>query len=687
MDDTEEALDRFAERRPGWSRDVANQFVRASTLFERGTFLPGSVNARAIVACLPLNPRLSDGTVLKGYQVEDVLAMRSMERNTHVPLRLPSGETLYHNVGILGEPPGSGSMLTVIAHLMSSGDRAPSPDNTYFAWLEDEDENTKKRRLASDEYSYGTVVPPTNKNIAPGFCGATLIVCTPFGADAWSRKIGEVAPNLRLLVVARHTDMARLSQHDLIELHERDGWVIIVSVTMYGAFHDVYGGLRFSRLIIDDASSLTGKYLPRTKACFTWLVESSIEMYLLPWALAPDQRARPISYDRVCSVLRDAGLEDLSRVVIRHPLVDIVRECEMEFPLHIHYECSETGCFPHRRHGRSWEDYAELRPLELSGRSERERTLTMTRIGAELCADVVAASRGTKKDARARIAGWREDTCSVCWGNLAGEGRPCAETCIMGCCSQLLCFDCIAKISTSPAASCPVCRADIAESGVKVLTDSPIATPSNLSIHRSEYWNRPLRDTLSAVLNAMATGSRVVLWTFAQTHHLNIPHLSNFVERHGFASCRALHGSKYQIASTLCKFNNDRDAIDATKKKAVYLTAAREGRGCSLRAATDVIFLSEVSTSVYQHVMARVLNAANPTIRRRAGVLRVHILHCRGTSYPELLLSRDGMGMGADPERYAATIARCKETAGVAFAGRRRHYLWPVDIDAGYGYR
>lgn len=672
MDESDE-VERLLDRHPMSSRKAVDQIVTASRLMAHGSFSEGSVNRRATISCRAIHPVLKDGTVLKGYQVEAVSAMRSMERNTHTPTRLASGETLYHNIGILAEPPGSGSMLTVIAHLMSSKDRPPSPENTYYAWLEDEKANTERRSLAFGDYCYGMVVPPVEKNAAPDFCGVTVIVCSGVGTNQWARTMGETAPSLRPLLVSRLRDLTKLAHRGLRSLDSREGWVIIVSASLYGAFYDHFGGVRFSRLVIDDAGTVTGKHVPRLRACFTWLVESTVEQYVMPSALAPDQRADPKSYARVCSVLQNAGLEDLSRVLVRHPMATVVGECEIEFPLHIHYECSQTVHGPQRRHGRSWDVYAELRPLEFTPRSEHERTIRLMQIGARPYPD--AASVGLTKDAQARVAGWREDTCSVCWGDLA------KEACVTPCCSQLLCVECTARILTSATPSCPICRADMMNPGMKMVTDRSVSIPRNLTLDRSEYWNTPIRSTLSAVLNAMAAGSRLVLWSYAHTYHLNIRHLGDFVERHGFSSCKPLNGSKYQIGNTLRQFNQDRDAIDAVQKKAIFLTAAWEGRGCHLPAATDVIFLSEVSTSVYQHVMARVLNVASPRILRRAGVLRVHMLHCRGRTYPELYLAREGLGMGADPERYAAVMEDCKERAAAAFAGRRRHYLWLEDME------
>lgn len=684
MDRLDETVARLVDRYPGWPIDSAVQVGRAVLLFQRGTFSQGSLNKRATVACLPPSSTLNDGTLLKHYQVEDVMAMRMMERNTHTPLRLPSGETLYHNIGILGEPPGSGSMLTVITHLMSSVDRAPNPENTYYSWMEDENENTKKRTLSHREYSYGMVLPPVDRNTAPKFCGATVVLCSGFGADVWASTIEKVAPSLKPLLVTKQADLATLSRRHLDELSERDGWVIIVAATMFGAFYDRHGGHRFSRLVIDDAGSVTGRYVPRLRTCFTWLVESTIEQYLLPFALAPDQRVDPVSYDHVCSTLQDAGMTDLSSVVIRHSLEEISRECQIEFPLHIHYECSEHEGIQQLRRHRTWDSYEAIRPLELSSPSEQERAVMLMRTGAQICTDARAAGLGAKRGARERILGWRKDTCSVCWNGLGGEERGWGETCIMPCCSQLLCFECTDKISSAPVARCPICREDILESRVRLLTESPSSIPRNLCLDRSEYWNRPIRSTLSAVLNTMTPGSRVVLWTLTHTFHLNFRHLGDFVERHGFSSCRPLNGSKYQIKNTLRNFNEDRDAIDAAQKKAVFITASWEARGCRLHAATDIIFLAEVSTSVYQHVMARVLNVANPSIDRRNSCLRVHMLHCKGRSYPELLLAREGLGTGTDPERYAARIRRCQEEAAAAFAGRRRHYLWPVDIEDDY---
>jgi hypothetical protein len=491
----------------------------------------------------------------------------------------------------------------------------------------------------------------------PPFCGASVIACSGFGADAWAQKLEEIAPCLKPLLVMRHADLARLSKRRPYAMSENEGWVIIVAENMIGAFHDVYGGFRFSRLVIDDAGSITRKYLPRLRACFTWLVESTVEQYILPLALAPDQRAEPNSYRDVCSVLQEAGMTDISRVVVRHSLAEVVRECRIEFPLHVHYECSDGGAVQQlRRYGRTWDGCAGIRPLELSNTCERERVVMLLRTGAQVCADVQAASRGVKKDARERIAGWKKDKCCVCWSGLAGEERGWGETCVTSCCSQLMCFECMDKISGSPMPRCPICRANVMESGMRLLTELPHPFPPNLRSDRSALWNRRVKSTLTAVLIAMPPGSRVVLWSFAHVHHLDFNNLGFFVERHGFSSCRPLNGSKYQIRNALKRFNEDRDAIDAAERKAVFMTAAWEARGCHLHAATDIVFLGEVSTSVYRHVMARVLNVSNPSIQRRCGPLRVHMLHCKGRSYPELFLAGEGLGMGADPESYAATI-------------------------------
>lgn len=101
-------------------------------------------------------------------------------------------------------------------------------------------------------------------------------------------------------------------------------------------------------------------------------------------------------------------------------------------------------------------------------------------------------------------------------------------------------------------------------------------------------------------------------------------------------------------------------ASPASERAAVLLSPHHGARGLNLDATTHVIFYSTPTSSDYEHVMSRVLNASTRTVARKNGRrLKVHMLSPKGAVLPSIYTSQEGVGLGrgVDGEAYELKIA------------------------------
>ena len=245
----------------------------------------------------------------------------------------------------------------------------------------------------------------------------------------------------------------------------------------------------------------------------------------------------------------------------------------------------------------------------------------------------------------------------VCLEGFTAEG-----TCLLTCCTRLLCCTCMWKIMHTTG-TCPTCRKQMSDRGAAVVMISDrLDVPLNVSHYFCPHFESK-SDALSFLLSRVGLGGRVLLWTGCEDHWdertgWEIEQLVRLVMQLRVVS---FTGSGVQQRSRLFEYQGVGDTAipDQLIRLSTVLNPHQTARGLNLDATTDLIFYSTPTQEEYEHCLSRVLNARTPALRRRNGQrLSVHMLTSNGALLPEIRTSQEGIGSGRglDTEAYETSI-------------------------------
>ena len=215
----------------------------------------------------------------------------------------------------------------------------------------------------------------------------------------------------------------------------------------------------------------------------------------------------------------------------------------------------------------------------------------------------IRSAEDREKTLQQRMANISTETCPVCFDSLDGP------TCLMKCCQNIFCLDCIRTISTGPRSSrCPMCRGGINADTVQVIHKGNLHSPCS-SQHQPKRLSKV--DTLRKIIKDNPDGRFLVFSSYQNTFsHI----MEAFRDEEGFRMERPI-GSGTTIAKRVKEFKDG-------KINVMLLNSQNLGAGLNLQCATHVIFFHKMTQTMQVQVIGRAQRSG------RTSTLRVmHLLH------------------------------------------------------------
>jgi hypothetical protein len=184
-----------------------------------------------------------------------------------------------------------------------------------------------------------------------------------------------------------------------------------------------------------------------------------------------------------------------------------------------------------------------------------------------------------------RVENYKEEMCPICMD------EPQAPT-LTPCCSRIFCAGCILT-SLTRATTCPLCRAQIAASGLRNVATEPLAATNEVVY--PDQGVQPLRksDQLIELLKQKPTGKFLVFSRYDN------PFLQLTTEIEGLnISVKQVKGNKDVIAASLKSF-------EAGKTKVLLLNSIEAGAGMNITAASDIILLHAMTHEEEKQILGR----------------------------------------------------------------------------------
>ena len=186
-----------------------------------------------------------------------------------------------------------------------------------------------------------------------------------------------------------------------------------------------------------------------------------------------------------------------------------------------------------------------------------------------------------------RIENFKEEMCPICFDEPQNPS-------ITPCCSRIFCSGCILT-SLTRQSTCPLCRAQIAASGLRNLATAPVAAPDAEAKEEEAAVPQPLKKTeqLLSLIQSNPNGKFLVFSRYDN------PFLQ--LEEEMAASnitVKQVRGNKDVIAATLKSFQTG-------KTRVLLLNSLEAGAGMNITAATHVILLNAMNHEEEKQILGR----------------------------------------------------------------------------------
>ncbi|GAQ90400.1 hypothetical protein KFL_006340180 [Klebsormidium nitens] len=472
--------------------------------------------------------------------------------------------------------------------------------------------------------------------VPPVFFPLTVVVASAANVYSWTEALVTHGGQRVIKVASR----AELNSFDV----KRDNLpgscdVVVISRTFVRQLATRLRFMRVSRLILDDALDMGGGRFD-IRCCFLWLIDHRVSDFLSHFSSLPS------CVRSALAGLSLPSIEDPSPIIISHSQQEVDVSLGLEHPLHSFYHISRAySC-----------EVAHLPPLSAADCAEQLVVRHHIPIWKkEVAADMVEP--GVRERLEAQLES--DEGCMVCLEAYTGGG-----TCLLTCCTRLLCCTCVWKI-VHTSGTCPNCRGAMEHKGAAVVMISDcLDNPLNVTHYFCSQMERKF-EALSFLLSRIGLGGRVLIWTGCADHwdELTGMDFQDLFEYELNMQLVTFSGSGVQQRSRLIEYQGIGDTAipDQLIRLSTVLDPHQTARGLNLDATTDLIFYSSPTQEQYDYVMSRVVNARTPGIRRRSGRrLKVHMMAENKAYLPAIRTSQEGIGSGrgVDPGAYELAIAQ-----------------------------
>lgn len=517
-------------------------------------------------------------TPLYVHQKANIYAMEQMEKNQCV--RLNDSDVLEANVGILGDPPGTGKTKTIIGLICRDKMKWTGP-------LVD-----RKSQVCSNvDGSIRIVRVDTQPCIQ-----TTLIVTPPSIFGQWESELKE--SDLSYKMIKERAAMTDVEKYE----------VVVVTISMFNSLMEKYRELVFKRFVYDEMDSAYIPNMAEVKAGFQWFVSATFSE-----VIDTIRRSRRIHH------MKHLFMNILSFEYSQHRLLETITVRSTERlrnlrPVPMEYESkfydvnrapvvNALGEYMDRnliamidagnirdaiRHLGGDEESTDIAAL-LRGRAANELAEAERKVDEykgrqrDEWVTRLAAARRKMDDIERKIVAIQEDDCSLCAVKMV-------YPVLVGCCQHLGCAKCMVKW-VNQHHSCPFCRhANPHLTHIRGVPqnqdpDSPgemkIASPHT----KFDY-----------LVNIARAGKKVLLFA---SHDNQFKEISAALQAHGI-SYGMLTGAVSRREAILTAYTKGDTRV-------LILNSRLNGAGLNLQVSTDIVMWHSMSAPLTKQLIGRAL--------------------------------------------------------------------------------
>jgi hypothetical protein len=541
-------------------------------------------------------------------------------------------QSVVCNVGIVSEPPGSGT-TTAMLWYMKRGPRLTPEGSEYMRLKESNDKRLVGSMCNYTRNLYRTYTPD-EEPAPPTFVDVDVVVAPPRGIRAL--KAALQANDIAFVPVTNDAQM-----EEVLSPTGFDGvTVLLLHSSMHAKFASGAKGLVFGRVVYDWAGSMDLAHGDLT-GLFVWVCDSnlfnllgkdsSLDRRRDPWA-----KSRGVVYDLCWASF--SWIRDPSPFVVRHAFHQVMKSIGAHPPA--------TGIYLSRaRHG-----YGEEPEIQREDWGAAVLTL-LVRFDAQVSPDVETFKKSLRSDAlKDRVSDQSQVACPICMEEMPQV--------ILRCCTNMLCAPCCAAIMSKGV--CPFDRKPIEDMCVLGAAKPLNATRVVQDDLSSAVFGNGKQSWLSHVAHSFSVRPAVVVLFASDYDWHNYGAglgLSTHLVHMGFTVYR-LQGNQLPPARTSQAFQQ-RSSRLLPPKRALVIGPRTNLNGCSMDAATDVIFFTPPTSQEFMAVLGRVQPPSAPALQKtETARLRLHFFLTERQTLPDVLgLARRGEIKGDYDSRIMDDVA------------------------------
>jgi SNF2 family DNA or RNA helicase len=545
------------------------------------------------------------------------------------PETVDAADVMETSIGILGDLVGSGKSFVVLALIAMD---AFAPDRVFIP-------NTRRSYTVMGK---SRVIVRQRRSADPGSVTRCTLLVSPHSICAqWEAYAAEFSTDLRYVVINRAKQLTSIRLRETAECNH----LIIVTSTFYNQLsaRAHAEGIRFKRVVIDEADSIGISSCVETPAEFTWLVTASYNNLLYPRGLV---RSINGTHVHVADGLRFNGFirnvccdvfhSRLKALLVVKNNADFVLESVRLPPMVHHVVRCRTPASISALHGVVEHSVIEMinagdmrgaiACIDQNKRGTHESIIqicianydtNITRLQSRL--DVVEQLRdlsGNDEDAdamrminneiarvetligeyRRKVACIRDrlkqqNVCHICLENVENQS-------VVQCCLVSFCFKCILQW-VHLQHTCPLCKKRMTTDDLMVVEETPSDNERRLrdegysSDRMTRACNTKMENLVAIVQNAPAQSRFIVFSTYDTTfgsvaqvldaHHISHSHLK---------------GNAAHINACMRSFKDGATRV-------LLVNGRNYGAGQNIAFATDVIMFHKLDSEISSQVIGR----------------------------------------------------------------------------------
>lgn len=533
---------------------------------------------------------------LMEHQKTAIYAMRKLEETGKLTAKNitqysdPMNFDINTIVGILADKVGSGKSLMIISLILSF---KIAPERNYF-W-------GGTKYISIDAIKNNNLMKESNVN---------LIIIPHKLLIQW-KKFFEYAPTLRIDTYSEIKDDSRFINYDSI----KDKDAILVTCTKVANFIKKYHDIKWSRLIIDEADSISiGSIKNDIKANFIWLVTgtpkslrystkhflSSIFKGILPW-----------TFDYLLIKNNDEFIEKSiklqppKRIIINCIIPKEVQVLQSFIPVHI-LNMINAGNSEEAIKALNFNVDTNENILKVITRNLTE---AITNKKLELEFEKKKAAFGPKQlkdkedkiekinkcisrletryeSIKEKIHTLNDQFCPICMDEFT-------KPTIVNCCQSIYCFDCITLTATQNGL-CPYCKKKVFQQNMHIIKDKE--STKNILNENKDNINNKVKEKLDMLLELLEknkTGKFLVFANFSKTFEK-----IEIALKEKNISYDILKGSQKVVQNSIDNFKEG-------KLQVIMLNARFFGAGMNLQMADYIVMYHRFEYDLEEQVIGR----------------------------------------------------------------------------------